>query len=191
VSRARRRPPGPRRPARRAPRGAVLGSALFVLAGPGLEAGLGPWLLTGLDTGDGLPGWWPLRAAGAVLIALGVVVLAGAFVRFARDGLGTPSPAAPPRALVVTGAYRHLRHPMYAATAAVIAGEGLLLREPILLLGAALYVATLATLAHLREEPLLRRRFGPAYDDYRAAVPGWRPRLRPWRADLDDAEEHA
>lgn len=174
-----------------APRGALLGSALFVVVGPGLEAGVGPWVLTGLDTGDGLPGWWPLRAAGAALIALGAVVLAGCFARFVRDGRGTPSPAAPPSALVVTGAYRHLRHPMYAATAAVIAGEGLLLREPILLLGAAAYVATLSALARFREEPLLRRRFGPAHEAYRAAVPGWWPRLRPWRADVDDAEERA
>ncbi len=29
------------------------------------------------------------------------------------------------------------------------------------------------------EEPLLRERFGQAYDDYCARVPRWIPRLRP------------
>jgi protein-S-isoprenylcysteine O-methyltransferase Ste14 len=36
----------------------------------------------------------------------------------------------------------------------------------------------------LYEEPHLRRTFGPDYDDYRAAVPRWIPRLRP--ADLSE-----
>jgi protein-S-isoprenylcysteine O-methyltransferase Ste14 len=31
------------------------------------------------------------------------------------------------------------------------------------------------------EEPTLSRRFGEQYEEYRRAVPAWRPRLRPWR----------
>ena len=163
-------------------RTAVIGSALFFLAGPGLEAGVGPWLLTsGFETGDDPPGFVARRVLGGVLIAAGLAVLLGAFARFARDGAGTPSPLAPPRELVVRGAYRHVRNPMYAATAAVIVGEGLLLRRPILLAAAAVYVAALAALGRLVEEPMLRRRFGARYEAYVAAVPAWRPRLRPWR----------
>lgn len=30
------------------------------------------------------------------------------------------------------------------------------------------------------EEPNLLERFDEGYDAYRRAVPGWRPRLRPW-----------
>src|SRR5687767_7973475 len=119
-------------------------SALFFLVGPGLEAGLGPYLLTGgFETGEA----WD----DAVV------------VRIAREGHGTPTPAAPTSRLVITGAYRHVRNPMYVATAAVIVGEGLLLSQPILLLGAAVYVATLAALVHLVEEPRLRERFGERY----------------------------
>jgi protein-S-isoprenylcysteine O-methyltransferase Ste14 len=147
--------------------GPVLGSLLFVLAGPAVELGLGPWALTGLHVGDDLPAAWPLRALGAALVVAGLAVLADAFVRFARDGEGTPSPLAPPRRLVEAGVYRHLRHPMYVATTAAIAGEGLFLRQPILLVAAAAYGGTLAALAHWWEEPLLRRRFGTAYDSAR------------------------
>jgi protein-S-isoprenylcysteine O-methyltransferase Ste14 len=160
---------------------ALAGSAIFFLIGPGLEAGLGPFVLTGFRTGDGLPGWPPLRILGAVLIALGLAALVHAFARFAREGVGTPSPMAPPRELVVSGAYRYVRNPMYVATAAVIVGEALLLRQPILLLAAVVYCAALGALGRFREEPLLRRRFGARYDAYRAAVPAWRPRLTPWR----------
>jgi protein-S-isoprenylcysteine O-methyltransferase Ste14 len=134
-------------------------SALFVLVGPGLELVAGPWVLTGLHVGDDLPAAWPLRVLGGLLLVAGVAVLADAFVRFAREGQGSPSPLYPTRRLVVSGVYRHLRHPMYVATTAAIAGEGLLLRQPILLGAAAAYGLTLAALVRWWEEPLLRRRF--------------------------------
>jgi protein-S-isoprenylcysteine O-methyltransferase Ste14 len=134
-----------------------LGSALFVLVGPGVELVLGPWALTGLRVGDDPPA--ALQPLGAALLVGGIAVLVDAYVRFAREGRGTPSPLAPPRRLVVSGVYRFARHPMYIATTAALAGEALLLRQAILLVAAAAYGATLAALAHWWEEPLLRRRF--------------------------------
>jgi protein-S-isoprenylcysteine O-methyltransferase Ste14 len=164
-------------------RAARLGSAVFFCVGPGLEAGVGPFLLTGFEVGDGLPAAPALRALGAAAIAAGLGVLVSAFLRFARDGAGTPSPAAPARRLVVTGPYRHVRNPMYVATAAVIVGEALLLRQPILLVAATAYVAALAALHRHVEEPRLLTRFGAEYEAYRRAVPAWRPRLRGWTPD--------
>jgi protein-S-isoprenylcysteine O-methyltransferase Ste14 len=134
-----------------------LGSALFVLVGPAVELVVGPWALTGLRVGDGLPA--ALQPLGVVLIAAGVAVLVDAHVRFAREGLGTPSPLAPPRRLVVSGVYRFVRHPMYVATTVALVGEAFLLRQSILLGAAAAYGLTLGALAHWWEEPLLRRRF--------------------------------
>jgi protein-S-isoprenylcysteine O-methyltransferase Ste14 len=145
-------------------RRAVLGSVLFFVVGPCLEAGLGPWLLTRWERGDGAFDVAVLRVLGAVLLVAGLAVLVHAFAGFAREGRGTPAPVAPPDRLVVRGAYRHVRNPMYVATAAAIAGQGLLLARPVLLGAAALYCATL----------------GAQYDAYRGAVPGWVPRLRPW-----------
>ena len=161
------------------PRAAALASALFALAGPGLEAGVGPFLLTrGYRAGD--PSAVGI-AVGAVGIAVGLAVVAWCFVGFVRDGTGTPSPLAPPARLVVRGPYRWVRHPMYVATALVIAGEGLVLARPVLLAAAAFYLATLATQARVLEEPRLAARFGAEFSAYRAAVPGWIPR-RPARA---------
>lgn len=151
---------------------------MFFLLGPGLEAGLGPWALTGFEVRAAWPG--VVRGAGVALIAAGLLVVVHAFARFAGEGLGTPSPAAPPRHLVVGGPYRHVRNPMYVATAAMIVGEGLLLGQPILLVAAAVYLSALAALVRLREEPRMRERFGAGYEAYRRAVPGWFPRLRPW-----------
>lgn len=161
-------------------RQAAAGSIAFFLAGPGLEAGVGPWLLVRVAGSD--LGSWPLalRILGALLIAAGAAVLLDVFARFVADGAGTPSPAAPTRRLLVRGAFRHLRHPMYVATAAAIAGEALAFAQPILLLAAAVYLTAMAALVQAVEEPRLARRFGAEYDAYRRAVPGWIPRVRPW-----------
>jgi protein-S-isoprenylcysteine O-methyltransferase Ste14 len=160
---------------------AAVGGVVFFLAGPGLEAGVGPYLLTRTGVWDGTD--WPpaVRAVGVVLMVAGLATLVTVFVRFVTEGAGTPSPAAPAARLIVGGVYRFVRNPMYVATAAVIVGEALAFAEPVLLPAAALYVATLATFGRLVEEPRLARRFGSPYDAYRRAVPGWRPRLRPWR----------
>lgn len=158
----------------------MLGSAIFFLAGPGLEAGLGPLLLV-LVAGHGD---WPVavRVVGGLLIAAGLAVLVPVFASFAREGRGTPSPVAPTQRLIVSGAYRHVRHPMYAATATVIVGEALLASAPVLLVAAAAYVAAMASLSRWVEQPRLAARFGADYAAYRAAVPGWVPRVRPRRA---------
>lgn len=162
-------------------RAAAFASAVFFLLGPGLEAGAGPALLTGgFARGDGLPAQAAWSVLGALLVAAGLLVVVRAFVAFAVEGRGSPTPAAPTGALVVSGAYRWVRNPMYVATAAMIVGEGLLLARPVLFVAAAAYVATLATVTRRIEEPALARRFGPAYVAYRAAVPGWWPRRRPW-----------
>lgn len=162
---------------------AIAGSIGFFFIGPLLEAGLGPFIITGgFQQGDGALDHPAAKAAGIVLIATGLLVIAACFTRFVRDGTGTPSPLAPPQQLVAKGPYRHVRNPMYVATATVIAGEGLLIARPILLACAVLYTLALALLVHRFEEPLLHQRFGPAWEEYARNVPGWLPRPTPWRA---------
>jgi protein-S-isoprenylcysteine O-methyltransferase Ste14 len=170
---------------------AAIGTGVFLGLASGVEAGLGPWLLTQWETGDGGLAAAPLRIVGVVLIAAGLGVLLHTFWRFVAEGVGTPTPLAPPERLVVGGVYRYVRNPMYVATAAVIAGQGLLLAQPVLLAGAAAYLATFALFVRRHEEPLLARRFGAQYDAYRRAVPGWWPRLRPWQADREPATTRA
>jgi protein-S-isoprenylcysteine O-methyltransferase Ste14 len=106
---------------------------------------------------------------------------AHAFARFVLEGRGTPAPAAPTEELVVGGVYRHLRNPMYVAVTAVIAGQALLLGSPGLGVYALCFLVVTAAFVKLYEEPLLMRRYGHRYHTYRDNVPGWIPRLRPWR----------
>jgi protein-S-isoprenylcysteine O-methyltransferase Ste14 len=156
---------------------AAIGSVVFLVVAPGVVAGLVPWLVTGWSTHD----WWlPFRVLGGPIIAAGLAVLLPAFIRFVVEGIGTPAPIAPTERLVVGGAYRYVRNPMYLAVAALIVGQALLLGQAGLLLYAAAFGVTVAAFVHGYEEPALSRRFGAQYDAYMRAVPPWWPRRTPW-----------
>ena len=157
---------------------AAAGTALFFALAPGMVAGVVPWWLTGWRVGASYPA--PLRAAGIVMVAIGAAVLIQAFVRFVREGVGTPAPAAPTQRLVVGGLYRYVRNPMYLAVLASITGQALILGRPVLLAYAATVAAAFVAFVYGYEEPTLARRYGAAYEDYRRNVPAWYPR-RPRR----------
>jgi protein-S-isoprenylcysteine O-methyltransferase Ste14 len=86
-----------------------------------------------------------------------------------------------PNALVTDGPFRYVRNPIYLAGITLVLGVALLyspwsavdLAAPILLL----------VFFHVRviriEEPALRRRFGPPYDEYCRRVSRWMPRPSP------------
>ena len=159
-------------------RHAAFGSALFVVIAPGVVVGALPWWMTHWQL---RPVPLPVRVLGGLLVAVALPVLVGAFLRFVRDGLGTPAPVAPTERLVVTGAYRYVRNPMYVAVVSAIVGQALLLGQPVLLTYAALVAFFVVSFVRLYEEPVLLRQFGEEYASYRRAVPGWVPRLRPWK----------
>ena len=158
----------------------AVGSAVFFAAAPSVVAGLLPWSLTRWRATDNIAGGMMTRAVGAALTACGLVVLTSAFVRFVREGLGTPAPIAPTEHLVIGGLYRHVRNPMYLAVVAIIVGQGLVLGRAVLLTYAGGAAAAMASFAHFVEEPALARQFGVDFDEYRRAVRPWRPRLRGW-----------
>jgi protein-S-isoprenylcysteine O-methyltransferase Ste14 len=158
---------------------AVAGSAAFLVIAPGVVAGLVPWWLTSWQEGPAWPAW--IRVPGWVLIAVGAGTLIWSFAHFAVEGRGTPAPPAPTDQLVVAGPYRYVRNPMYLAVLAVITGQALLLSRPVLLGYAAVVGAAFAAFVHGYEQPVLTRRYGAQYREYRRAVPGWWPRLTPAR----------
>jgi protein-S-isoprenylcysteine O-methyltransferase Ste14 len=157
---------------------AVISVIWFVLA-PGLVTGLIPYWLTHWESVDPAP-WVPVRLVGGFLVLAGAAVLIHAFVSFVAEGRGTPAPAAPPQQLVIGGLYRYVRNPMYLAVMVTIAGQFLVQGQLKLLAYLAVVAVMEILFVWLYEEPALRSQFGAAYDEYRRAVPGWWPRLRPW-----------
>jgi protein-S-isoprenylcysteine O-methyltransferase Ste14 len=114
-------------------------------------------------------------------VGAGAAAVLDCFARFALEGRGTPAPVAPTENLVVSGLYRHVRNPMYVGVVAAIVGQALWFGSPVLLEYAVLVWLAFFAFVVLYEEPTLRRRFGPAYDNYRANVRRWWPRMTPWR----------
>jgi protein-S-isoprenylcysteine O-methyltransferase Ste14 len=159
---------------------AALGTAIFALIAQGGGVVLLPYAFTHWQPAT--PSW-PLvvRAIGVVLIAAAGAVVAWAFAQFAAEGVGVPIPGEPnSQRLTVGGPFRYVRNPLYVASVVAIAGQGLLLGRPVLLVYAAVFLAITFVLVHWIEDPALARRFGEQFEDYSSQVPGWWPR-RPRR----------
>ncbi len=153
-------------------------TVVFFFVAPGINAGLVPWLITGWDRPDETG---PVDVIGAALVVVGLVAVVACFVRFVREGRGTPAPTAPTEQLVIGGLYRYVRNPMYVAVASMIGGQALLFRSWGVALWLGVFMLAVVSFVRGYEEPALARRFGDEYDAYRAVVPGWWPRLTPRR----------
>ena len=125
------------------------------------------------------PDWsGPIRvigfALGVVLIVCGIVL----FVRGIADLGGAMTPLPRPRdgaALVETGAYRLVRHPIYGGLILAAFGWAILQASIIAVVFAAV-LAAFFRLKSAREEAWLEMRY-PGYGGYRARTPRFIPRI--------------
>jgi len=154
----------------------TVGTVVFVAVVPGTVIGIVPYLLSGWHLQPPLLRLTALRGLGGVVFLCGLPIFFDFLIRFVRDGHGTPAPIAPPRQLVVTGAFRYVRNPGYIGVLALVVGQGLFFGSAAVLwyavgLGLAFHAFVL-----LYEEPTLRRQFGAQYDAYCGRVHRWVPR---------------
>ena len=129
-------------------------------------------LLGGIDLAPGT------GIVGALLIAAGVALVVWTVRLFMTVGRGTLAPWDPTSELVVLGPYRLVRNPMITGVATILAGQALFFRSWGIALEFAIFLVVNAIYFPLVEEPGLRRRFGAEYEEYRARVPRWLPRVR-------------
>lgn len=91
-------------------------------------------------------------------------------------GAGTYVEFDPPKHFVATGPFRWCRNPIAASLVGMILGEALAFSS----LGLLIVFLIALPIAHaqvvLVEEPLLTKRFGSTYEEYRRTVPRWIPR---------------
>jgi protein-S-isoprenylcysteine O-methyltransferase Ste14 len=142
---------------------------------PGTVAVLIPALIIWIGGADIQP---VTALIGAVLIAAGVVVVAWTVRLFVRIGRGTLAPWDPTSRLVVRGPYRYMRNPMITGVGTILAGQAVFFRSWGIAVELAVFAVVNAIYFPLVEEPGLQRRFGAEYEEYRARVPRWLPRVR-------------
>ncbi|HEY6498213.1 MAG TPA: isoprenylcysteine carboxylmethyltransferase family protein [Streptosporangiaceae bacterium] len=152
-------------------------NAAFTLVVPGLGGFWLPWWLAGRLGHSASPVAW----AAVPVIAAGLALYAWCVWNFATVGRGTPGPWDAPSRFVAAGPYRWVRNPIYVAALLVVAGQAWLFGS----LAVLAYAMAMAMTFHIfvmgYEERTLRRRFGPAYQEYRRTVPRWlaRPPAHP------------
>ena len=137
-----------------------------------------PWLFYQIDVRvpavHGEVGSW--RIVGYTLAAVSLTAyLACSYVLTSR-GKGPFVEFDPPKELVVEGPYRWSRNPMVTCLLGAMLGEAIGFSST----GILMMFCIVLILGHLQvtriEEPLLRQRYGAAYEDYCRRVPRWLPR---------------
>jgi protein-S-isoprenylcysteine O-methyltransferase Ste14 len=116
-----------------------------------------------------------LEIAGIVVCLAGGVLALWCVLTFAFVGKGTPAPFDPPRRLVVSGPYRHVRNPMYIGAAVALGGAAIVYHSTALLGYLALFLLITHLFVVWYEEPTLEGLFGDEYATYRSTVRRWLP----------------
>ena len=146
---------------------------LFTLLIPGTVILYFPYSMVSASAGGLRIASLPLALPAGFFMLVGLAIYLRCAWDFAVDGLGTPAPIDPPKHLVVRGLYRRSRNPMYQGVLLLLAAECLLFPHA----GLWIYVGSIAlvfqTFVVFYEEPVLRKRFGGAYQDYCRQVPRW------------------
>lgn len=107
--------------------------------------------------------WTPMKAVGAVIAAIGLILLLTARVQLGRSF----SVTAQARHLVTTGLYSRIRNPIYVFSAMFLSGIAIAMGRPILLLILVVLVPVQIRRAR-KEEQVLTEAFGEEYVRYKA-----------------------
>jgi protein-S-isoprenylcysteine O-methyltransferase Ste14 len=127
-----------------------------------------------------IPNYTVLLFLGGFLLAFGLFLAGWTMRLFATKGQGTAAPWNPPKKLVVSGPYCHVRNPMITSVLTVLIAETLLLNSYWIFGWFVLFFAGNMVYFPLFEEKDLEKRFGESYLDYKRNVPRWIPRLTAW-----------
>jgi len=120
---------------------------------------LGVWLALHVSSVT----WTPERVAGAVIAAVGLVLLLVARIQLGRSF----AVSAQARKLVTTGLYSRIRNPIYVFSALFLCGVAIAMGRPVLLLVLLVLVPVQISRAR-KEERVLTEAFGEEYVRYKA-----------------------
>ncbi len=131
-----------------------------------------------------------LLVAGLVLTGLGFILLYSTISLFIKKGNGTIAPWDPPKRLIVTGVYAHVRNPMHVGVFFILAGESILIGSVAVALWTLLFILGNLFYVPMVEEQKLAKRFRDEYLIYKQNVPRWIPRLSSWKPRAEPLDAH-
>lgn len=120
-------------------------------------------------------GGWRWLGWGIALAALILYTLTA--IRLCVQGNGPFAEFDPPTELVTTGPYRFVRNPISSCVLLLILGEAIGFSSTGLLMMLVVSTAIAQAQAVALEEPLLLKRFGDQYAQYKQRVPRWIPKV--------------
>jgi len=149
-------------------------AALLFIVGPGSALLYLPYLIIKLfGLGFSAPNYFSYLAI--IFWLFGLYLMYKSVTAFIFIGQGTPAPFAPPQNFVSIDIYKFNRNPMYTGALLFLLGN-LIWTQVIWFF---FYLCFFVLLFHLyvvwREEPKLKKKFGPSYEEYLAKVPRWLP----------------
>lgn len=117
--------------------------------------------------------YFPIVPLGAALIVLGIALSVSAAMLFRAEGTELNPASESNRKLVVGGAFRFTRNPMYLGLVLLTLGIAFWVGTPPMFV-VPILVFAIANWAHIPfEEAKMRRQFGSAFDDYTQRVRRW------------------
>jgi protein-S-isoprenylcysteine O-methyltransferase Ste14 len=164
----------------------VLRHLLAILILPAVVVIVVPmWLFNAFAVYDtrwaGITAWtWAGFIAGALFVWIGLMLFIWCVNLFMIVGQGTLAPWDPTQKLVAVGPYRHVRNPMISGVAMILIGQALFWGSWVIAFWAGSFIVINHIYFIFSEEPGLEKRFGERYLEYKASVPRWVPRFRPW-----------
>lgn len=137
--------------------------------------GVFPYLFIRLNDYFSLPFYtaFGMKFMGIVIGIAGFVIWIYTGALFRVAGQGTPVPTDPPKKLVITGIYNYSRNPMYLGMFLILIGYFLFSGYLTLLAYLILSIVFFSLVVSRLEEPVLRKKFGEAYENYCQKVPRW------------------
>jgi protein-S-isoprenylcysteine O-methyltransferase Ste14 len=119
-----------------------------------------------------------LRYSALLFWVLGAWMIIRCSIDVIRQGHGTPAHMDPPKRFLTTGFYRYVRNPIYLGALVILLGHIVWSGSALVVAYFLCYVIAFHILITVFEEPVLRDKFGAAYDEYFKQVPRWIPRWK-------------
>jgi protein-S-isoprenylcysteine O-methyltransferase Ste14 len=157
----------------------IVDSLIYLFIGPFNALYIIPLFFRGIESSLGikLQQFYALNIIGTVLMWVGLIIAIWCSTLMLINRLGSVVPFFKPTALIISGPFSQVRHPMMWALFVVLFGEVLIYSSPLSLLWLLIFVRFSVIYIGKFEEPYLHSLFGDVYQKYSTLVPCWLPKF--------------